>query len=184
MLSDRYRTLLVLAVALASIRFILLPWLEWQGQRVEELRILTDRLERSVAVQQNRDVILKSRQMLDAELSKTQQLFPTAGNVADYRLEAQQALSALAAQNAVVMQSHEWVLEREVADSSVRCLRWRASFTGSARNVAGFQGGLEAGTPNLIPIDFVLNPSGPLVNADSAVALAITADSCVNVGGA
>ena len=184
MLNDRYRMLLALALVLASIRFAVLPVLDWQGERAEELRNLTDRLERSVAVQQNRDVILKSRQALGSELNKIQQVFPKAVTVADYRLEAQQKLSSLAAQNSVVMQSHEWVLEREVVESSVRCLRWRASFSGSARSIALFQAGLETTNQNLIPIDFAINPSGPLTSADSAVSLAITADSCVNVGGA
>jgi hypothetical protein len=181
MLNDRYRMLLALTLVLASIRFILLPWLDWQDQRIEELRILTDRLERSVAVQQNRDVILKAQQTLDLELSKIRQVFPKVAGAADYRLEAQQKLSALATQNAVVMQSHEWVLEREVVGSSVRCFRWRATFSGSARNIAAFQGGLETTNPNLIPIEFSLIPSGPLTSADSAVSLAVTADSCSNV---
>jgi hypothetical protein len=183
MLNDRYRLLLVLALVLESIRFILLPWIDWQDQRIEELRILTDRLERSVSVQQNRDVILKAQQTLDLELSKIRRVFPNFAKAADYRLDAQQKLSELATQNAVVMQSHEWVLEREVADSSVRCFRWRASFSGSARNIAAFQGGLEANNLNLIPIEFVLNPSGPLTGADSPVSLAVTADSCSNVEG-
>ncbi len=83
----RYRVVLVLALALAGLRFLVVPWLEHQGERRDALQVLTQRLDRSEGLVEARDTILKQSSTLTAAAQAARARYPVALNSDEFRLK-------------------------------------------------------------------------------------------------
>lgn len=158
-MTSRYRTLLAFALVLAAVRFLLLPWLDQQATAVEQLGVLTQRLDRSAGVVQNREAIRTAVQEIEKSTRSARDRFPDATDIAGYRLGVQQSIGAAGAQAGVSMKAFEWVVDGEAKDARLVFSRARVQFDGGFRSLVTLQANLEAQYPNMLIRE--LNLSAP-----------------------
>ena len=54
---SRNQVLLIVAAGLVVIRFVIVPWLNWQSEQRDALAVMTQRLDRAIGVIENREAI-------------------------------------------------------------------------------------------------------------------------------
>lgn len=166
MAEGRNRWMLGLAIALAAIKFVILPWIDNQADRHQELQVLTQRLDRSIGVVQNRDAILKSYASLKSETDAARGRFPEVKSVEQFRLQAQTAIGQMITSRSLNTLFFDWVLEGAVRDANLKFVRTRFQAQGGLRQVAELQTELEGSFPNLIIREARLVTSVPVKEVD------------------
>jgi uncharacterized membrane protein affecting hemolysin expression len=68
---SRRNTLIAVALVLAVLQFLVVPWIASQSEARERLQVLTNRLVRSQAVLENKAAIQSAERAMIAEASKT-----------------------------------------------------------------------------------------------------------------
>lgn len=179
MMSDpRARALLIVALVLAAVRFALMPWLEWQGEKREALQVLTQRLDRSEGLVRSRSAIERNATALFAESQKAKAVFPVVTSGEAFRLQSQQQLTALAQQFGVSVKVFDVLTEGDVDRLSLRFIRVRLQVEGAARFVARFHGEIEGRMQNAIvrSVRFESNVVPLVAPGEAIVQAALMAD--------
>lgn len=175
--SARNKVLLALALSLAAVKFLLLPWIEGQAQAIERLQVLTQRLDRSAAVVQNREAIRKAVEDLEVSTRLARDRFPDAADVAGYRLSVQQAVGAAGSSAGVSVKAFEWVVDGEAKPARLAYSRARVQFEGGFSSLVRLQANLEATYPNMVVRELNLSSAGMIGAPDeSLVSLTLVAD--------
>jgi len=174
---SRGQILLVVAGALAFIRFGFLPFLEWQDAWRENLVVLTNRLDRSVGVVANREAITKAAADLEAVNAKLRARFPQSKDDDSFRLEAQKSITDLFVSQGATVSMFDWILDGEEPRSSLRYVRARIQAQGGNRALARALARLEGGYPNAVLIDVLGNAQLPAYGpTDGGTGLTLVAD--------
>lgn len=177
MSNPRTRALLLVVAVLAGLRFVLVPWLDAQGQKREEVQVLTQRLDRSESLLANKALIKESDKSLGARLSAVRARFPIHSSAETFRLDMQPRIGEIASLNGMTINVFTWVLDGEVEKSELRFVRARVQLTGSMRALADFQGQLEGDLPNLLVREVaVAATSAGAMPGDALGTLTLTAD--------
>lgn len=155
------RLLVTLVAALAVLRFLVLPWVSSQDEKREQLQVLTQRLDRSEGVVQNRAAIAAARRALGARGASLRGRFPQAPGADAFRLEAQRRIGELARGAGVELKVFDWILEGEDADARLAYGRARLSLEGPLRNLVRLHGELEGSSPNAAVRDLQLMLRAP-----------------------
>lgn len=164
--SERNRWLIGLALSLAAIKFILMPWADAQTESRQALQVLTQRLDRSVGVVQNRDAILNSHAALQASISAARGRFPEVESVEKFRLQTQTQIGQMMSSRALNTLLFDWILEGKVDEANLKFVRARFQAQGELRKIADLQAELEGGLPNLIIREVRLMTSVPVKEVD------------------
>lgn len=173
----RYRVLLVLALALAGLRFLVIPWLEHQGERRDALQVLTQRLDRSEGLVEARDTILKQSSTLTAAAQAARARYPVALNSDEFRLLAQQQFSMLAEGSGINITVFDVLLEGEQKEANLKFVRVRLQFEGALNRLARFHGEIEGRMPNALLQSLRVDASYPIAGpGDPTVQGSLTAD--------
>jgi hypothetical protein len=107
----------VFAVGLAALKFLLLPWVEIQNESRLALEVLTQRLDRSIGVIQNRERIIKSEgELREADL-KNFERFPTFSSLESMKLDAQVKIGGVAQSHDLRAGLFEWVLSGDATEA-------------------------------------------------------------------
>lgn len=177
MTEQRYRLLVLIALILAAVKFLLVPWIEKQGEAAEQLSVLTRRLDRSEGVIQNRVAIERSRQEVEATISDARKRFPDAADASAFRLDAQQKITAVGTQTGLSLKIFEWILDEQVPEARLGYSRARIQFEGGFMNLVKAQTTLEADFPNMVIREFIFNAATPIGSANQSLAsLTVVAD--------
>lgn len=177
MTSQRRRLLLGVAAVLALLRFAVVPWLDAQADARERLQVLTQRLDRSVGVVQNRDAILGAAAALRAATEAARGRFPTAVTAESFRLDDQRRIGAIVAGAGLKLALFDWVLEGAVPDGGLAYARIRFQVEGALSDVMRVHGDLEGGLPYMAVREMQLNlGSGAAGPDDTSAALTVVAD--------
>jgi hypothetical protein len=171
------RWLLGLAALLATIKFMLLPWLDHQAEHVERLEVLTQQLDRSVGVIANRQSIIKAVEQVESSTVAARLRFPDVSDPQGFRLTVQQGIGGAAAQASVNVRVFEWIVDGEVKPARLAFSRARVQMDGGFRSLASFQASLEGEYPNMTVRE--INLSAPaMIGApnESSASLTIVAD--------
>jgi hypothetical protein len=174
---SRNQWLLGILSALLAVKFVLQPWLESQSEEAAALAVLTQRLDRSIGVIENREAIGKSASSMQVSLARVRQRFPDAADLQSYRIEVQEKVGATAAQAGLGIKSFEWLADGRATDAGLVFSRARFQIDGGLRRLVELQTGLEGQWPNMFVRE--LNLSGPTVFAapdESAASLTLVAD--------
>ena len=148
--ADRRRVLIGLVVALAALRFLVVPWIESQGDARERLEVLTNRLDRSAGVVLNREAITASAASLEKANAADRPKFPQSANAESFRLEAQQRVTGLVEAAALRVEVFDWILDGPSDATALGFIRGRISLRGDMRTQALLFGTLEGELPNMI----------------------------------
>jgi hypothetical protein len=167
---NRNRVLLLVALALAVLRFGVVPWVASQAEAHERLEVLTRRLDRSVGVVQNREAILEAQRDLRARTASLGERFPLVTNASGYRLESQQRIGALVAESGAKLALFDWVLDGRLPEAGLAFGRVRLQIEGPLRDVARAHAALEGGLPSLVVREANLNAMAPARAADETAA--------------
>lgn len=177
-MADR-RTQLLLGVAavLAGLRFIVVPWVDSQNDARDRLQVLTQRLDRSVGVAQNREAILAARQQLQEANAQAHERFPAAESVDAFRIQGQRRMAAVAAAAGLKLNLFEWLLDGQDPAAALAFGRVRLQVEGAPRDLARLHASLEGQLPHVAVREVQLTaPRGVAGPADGKATLTLVAD--------
>ncbi|QFU23448.1 hypothetical protein FM038_015570 [Shewanella eurypsychrophilus] len=112
LLSNRKNLLLIMA-ALASIRFIIVPLFDWQGQQVDEMRSLQSRLDKGQYLVSQSGYLAEVKQKLELAVSKQQAIFFDASNKNNTQLKQLQKIEKLIADNNLKVRNSRWLGQQD-----------------------------------------------------------------------
>lgn len=143
----RVRTLLVLAAVLAALRFAVVPWMQQQAEQRQQLEVLTQRLDRSVAVVQNAGAMQAALGKVVEVTEAARAPFPLVDDRERFRLEAQRMLAGIAQRGGVSVTLFDWVVDGEAPQAGMAYGRVNASLSGPLDSLVAVHGALEAEMP-------------------------------------
>lgn len=143
----RVRTLLVLAAVLAALRFAVVPWMQQQVEQRQQLEVLTQRLDRSVAVVQNAQAMQAARGKLVEVTEAARAPFPLVDDRERFRLDMQRRLAGIAQRGGVSITLFDWVVDGEAPQAGMAYGRVNASLSGPLDSLVAVHGALEAELP-------------------------------------
>jgi len=169
--------LLGVAAVLALLRFVVQPWAHAQTEAHEQLQVLTQRLDRSVGVKQNRTAILGARTALETATAAARSRFPSSPSAEAFRLDSQRQIGAIVSASGLQLALFDWTLEGKLEDAGLAYGRVRFQIEGPVRDIARVHGELEGSLPFLAVREAQLNLTGPVSGLDNTRAtLTIVAD--------
>jgi hypothetical protein len=172
----RNQLLLAVAAALAAIRFLIVPWIDWQSEQHDALAVLTQRLDRAAGVVENRVAIDKAVVDVEKKTLALRSRFPSEPDTETFRLQSQQQISAIASEFGLNVRVFEWVLDGEDASARLSHSRARVQIEGPARALAQCQAALETRMTNLAVREVLLSFRNPSTTPDEQGALTIVVD--------
>lgn len=147
MVDSRVRTLLVLAAALAALRFAVVPWMQQQVEQRQQLEVLTQRLDRSMAVVQNAAAMQAARGRVVETTEAARAPFPLVSDRDRFRLDAQRMLAGIAQRGGATVTLFDWVVDGEAPQAGMAYGRVNASLSGPLDRLVAIHGALEAEMP-------------------------------------
>lgn len=174
---NRSRILLGILAVLLTVRFGIVPWLEWQSGRRVALEVSQNRLLKSEALDADADEITASLASFRERMQGISQRVPREPSSDAIKLRVQQEISQLAAEHGVKISLFEWLAEGEAGSPSLAMVRARMQLAGSGASVALFHSQLEARNGNLIVRQFQHSFGNPTQTpGNTSVATVIVAD--------
>lgn len=139
----RDKWLIGIAIGLAAIKFGLVPLLDFLEESRTELIVLTDRLDRSAGVVQNRAAIQKAEADLRQRFIELNQRVPTVNSADAFRLELQQRLGEIVARSESKLDVFDWVVEDMELGPGLHSARARLQVSGTVKTLAAMQATIE-----------------------------------------
>jgi len=109
MINDSIRKWLLILVPLLLVKFALLPLLEWQNVKHDEVSLLSNQWHRTQLLLNDTEHFEDYYQQLHAQKKKVNGHFPQA-NPDEYRITLQQEMQQMLAANSVEMELFDWVM--------------------------------------------------------------------------
>ena len=156
-MNSRVRLLLGFAALLAVLRFVVVPWVDAQGETRDRLFAVTRQLDRAEAIVDAGTDLQARRDALDVQLRKLAEPAPLAQAGAQHRVQVQRELRALVESAGLQLKSFEWILDGEAEAAGMAFGRVRLQLEGSLREVADAHVSIEAGFPNVFVRDMSMN---------------------------
>ncbi len=177
MADKRLGTLLAVVAVLAALRFVIVPWARAQDDAHDRLTVLTQQLDRSVGVVQNREAIGKAHAALDSEMTALRTRFPAVPDAQQFRLDAQRGIEQLTRTSGMQLRMFDWIMDGQVADAGLSYGRAKLNLAGSLAGAARLQAELEGGLPHVMVRESQLDLRSPsTVDPEALVDLTLTVD--------
>jgi hypothetical protein len=144
---SRVRWLLGLALVLVALRFAVVPWAQAQVERRQQLEVLTQRLDRSAGVVEDRAEILAAQGGLRKVSTAARAIFPEVDDKERFRLDAQRLLSGIAGRGDVKVTLFDWVVDGEAAKAGLAYGRVNATLQGPLDSLVAVHGQVEGEMP-------------------------------------
>jgi len=175
---SRVRWLLGLALVLVALRFALVPWAEAQVERRQQLEVLTQRLDRSAGVIEDKSEILAAQGRLRKLSKATLEIFPEVDDQDRFRLDAQRMLSGIAGRGDVKVTLFDWIVDGDSAKAGLAYGRVNASLQGPLESLVAVQGQVEGEMPFAAVREVKLETPGNGVSglADASATLLLVID--------
>jgi hypothetical protein len=143
----RVRWLLGLALVLVALRFAVVPWTQAQVERRQQLEVLTQRLDRSAGVVEDKAEILAAQGRLSKVSTAARAIFPAVDDKERFRLDSQRMLSGIAGRGDVKVTLFDWVVDGEAAKAGLAYGRVNASLQGPLDSLVAVHGQVEGEMP-------------------------------------
>ncbi len=160
--------LLGVALVLLGLRVIVVPWVRAQDEAHDRLAVLTQRLDRSVGVIENRAAIEATRSRLAALAPAEQARFPTPADPQSYRLQVQQQVNQIAASVGLKVSLFDWMVDGELPESGLSYGRVRIRFDGPLRDLVRVHGEFEGQLQNAVVREYGFNAQTPVAAIDQS----------------
>ena len=147
MADSRVRWLLGLALVLVALRFAVVPWAQAQVERRQQLEVLTQRLDRSAGVVEDKAEILAAQGGLRKVSTAARAIFPEVDDKERFRLDAQRLLSGIAGRGDVKVTLFDWVVDGEAAKAGLAYGRVNATLQGPLDSLVAVHGQVEGEMP-------------------------------------
>ena len=147
MADSRVRWLLGLALVLVALRFAVVPWTQAQVERRQQLEVLTQRLDRSAGVVEDKAEILAAQGRLTKVSKAARAIFPEVEDKERFRLDAQRMLSGIAGRGDVKVTLFDWIVDGESAKAGLAYGRVNASLQGPLESLVAVHGQVEGEMP-------------------------------------
>jgi len=144
---SRVRWLLGLALLLVVLRFAIVPWAESQVEKRQQLEVLTQRLDRSAGVVEDKAEILAAQGRLTKVSQQTRGIFPEVADKERFRLDAQRLLSGIASRGDVKVTLFDWIVDGESGQAGLAYGRVNASLQGPLDSLVAVHGQVEGEMP-------------------------------------
>ena len=156
-MNSRARLMLGLALTLAIMRFVVVPWVAAQEGKHDQLFAITRQLDRAEAVVEVGSELTARRGAMAAAVSELAARAPLANPGSEHQLQVQRELRAVVESAGLQLQVFEWVLDGEAEAAGLVFGRVRLQLEGQLRNLADAHVGIEAGFPHVFVRDVVVN---------------------------
>lgn len=127
--------LLVVVLILATIRFVLLPVLEWQAQKREQLQVTSQQLERAIRLKnsapEQESQLAKLQQLTSTALS----LYPNANQNTQFRLNIQQQLEQQLTGQGLEVNLFDWLAQQTELNGSIERYQIRMVLQGQPQQI-------------------------------------------------
>jgi hypothetical protein len=142
-LFKRQPLLVGLLFLLLSIRFVIVPIIDWQNQSLEQIKSLQKKQQKTqVAIDREADNQMQL-QNLESQKVAFNRLFFAAGNEAKFKLERQQWLEALLARHKLKVVNIGWMNSAKMQNVDVFKHSLQFGFEGHGTNIPAFQSEIE-----------------------------------------
>ena len=158
---NRNKFMLSILALLVFLRFVLVPWIEWQDEKNIELQTLTKRLVRSEALLAARDEVLAQSEVAKQKSSDLKLGLAITSDTAQYKVEFQEDLQAKLDAMNVQLSSFEWLSEQEIGAFAIKTGRVNVRFKGAVADIVQAHAMLEIDFPGLVVKDLRANWQGP-----------------------
>jgi hypothetical protein len=166
--SNRVRTLLAIVAVLAVLRWVAVPWVQAQNEQHEQLDVLTQRLDRSIGVVQNKAKVLATLQAVRADVQQLRTRFPETASAAQFRLDTQRRFGDLATASGVQMKVFDWVQDGAIADAGLSYGRVRVTIEGPLKDMIRMHGAIEGELGHAAVRDIQMSLAAPAPAAAEA----------------
>jgi hypothetical protein len=157
LLDDKKRLLIVCAVLIA-IKFVLLPWFEWQNTQVNQIAAIEKQLQKGLLlVNEQQELTDSISQLQDTYRTNSALIASEEKSVLDYQLKIQKKIEALLSSLALTTRSVSWL--NPLQDGHLEEHRMEISLTGSMKSYIQFMIALEQIKPKLTIDEFRSNIS-------------------------
>jgi hypothetical protein len=170
---SRIQWLFGVAAALAVARFMVVPWVQAQNEQRQQLEVLTQRLDRSEGVLQNREAVLTARDLLAKDAESGFSAFPLAAGDDESRLAGQRRVTAMATEAGLQVTLFDWVLDGSAEEPDLAYARASVKMAGPLDRLILLHGDLEGQLPFAVLRKFELKPRSPARGPDSDPASAL-----------
>lgn len=147
MADARVRWLVVVALVLAALRFVIVPWTQAQVEQRQQLEVLTKRLDRSAGVVANAQAIRGAQGKVMAAAAAARKPFPEVADRDRFRLESQRMLAAIAGRGGARVVLFDWVVDGDAAKAGLAYGRVNATLEGPLESLVSVHGQIEGEMP-------------------------------------
>jgi hypothetical protein len=157
-LLDNKKRLLIVCAVLIAIKFILLPWFEWQNTQVNQIAAIEKQLQKGLLLVNEQQELTDSISQLQGTYRTNKALIASEEkSVLDYQLKIQKQIEALLSSLALTTRSVSWL--NPLQDGHLEEHRMEISLTGSMKSYIQFMIALEQINPKLTIDEFRSNIS-------------------------
>ncbi len=174
---SRVRWLVGLALALAGLRFVIVPWAQAQVEERQQLEVLTKRLDRSAGVVANSQAMLAAQGKVAAATAAARKPFPEVADKEHFRLEAQRTLAGIASRGGAKVVLFDWVLDGDAAKAGLAYGRVNVNLEGPLETLVSVHGQIEGEMPYAavreVKVDFGRDGASGLSSGGATMALVV-----------
>ncbi len=143
----KHQLALAALVLLVSLKFIVVPLIDWQNTQLAQLTNLEKRAAKSQNVIANQGQISQSQQSINAQLEAINELFVNTQREGEFKLAMQQQLEQTVASNQLQINTSSWLPSIAVANNQLIRHQLRLNLKGKMRDFINLITLLESKTP-------------------------------------
>lgn len=123
--------LLVLLVVLVMLRFVVVPFLDYQAETKEQLELLTQQLDKAEQLMRSKEQLQQAKKASEQQLKQLSELFYKEENSAQFRLNQQQFVQQQLHAFQTEVSFFDWLGQKQLADGQIEVHQARIILQGS-----------------------------------------------------
>lgn len=159
---NRNKLLLSILALLLFLRFVMVPWIEWQDEQSVQLQTLTKRLVRSESLLAVRGDVVNQFETAKQKAIELKQGLGETTDPTQYRVDFQEKLQAKLDATQVQLSSFEWLSDQDVGAFAIKRGRVNLRLKGALADIVQAHATLELDYPGLQIKDLRASWQGPL----------------------
>ncbi len=154
---NKNQALLVVLAALLSIKFLLLPLMEWQDESIAALELTQQKLQRAEGLLAKKEALQAEQRLMQKQLEQALAGVPVVSDVQQIRIETLQKMQRLLEPSGVTVSLFDIASEQSLADTGVSAAILNIELKGKLPQLALAHFELEQQFPNLVVNQFRLS---------------------------
>ena len=154
---NKNQALLVVLAALLSIKFLMLPLMEWQDESIAALELTQQKLQRAEGLLAKKEALQAEQRLMQKQLEQALAGVPVVSDVQQIRIETLQKMQRLLEPSGVTVSLFDIASEQSLADTGVSAAILNIELKGKLPQLALAHFELEQQFPNLVVNQFRLS---------------------------